>query len=195
MKSLVSGLLAVSMALWFTGCSQAPAGPVGLSGQEQLPGTARPEKQELSYEKNGEAVQTSAALHKGQGYSVYIMDRWQLEAEFDDRVYTETWEALDREDVELEICHLDQRTLEEAREWIIRQETDFLLEEDRDGSLRGTDYEQEDAMLVRFFGGQEGADCYALVMHYPIHRTDGWDSALLAMADTFQITQGPVSGS
>ena len=86
----------------------------------------------------------------------------------EDSIPEDTWESTVNDDVELRVLHLGEMSLEEARAWVIAEEDDFQLIEDKQGGLGGMDAGDQNILEVRF--------CPA----------EGFGARLSVIADTFE---------
>ena len=166
---------------------QAPADPVPPQ-EPAAPAPETPEREEkgeLTFLLEGMEETVPVTLYTGDGYSIYIPDEgWRLEEDVDDRIREECWESTQRDDVELRVLHLGDMTLEEAQDWMIREEDDYRLIEDKQGGLYGED--REAYVEIRFFSG--GGRMYAVAWKYPSEAAEGFGTRLGVLADTFEVT-------
>lgn len=159
--------------------------------EEAVPTAAqpdRPETADLKFVLEGVEETVPAVLYLGQGYSIYIPDKgWRLDdRERDDSVLEVTWESTHRDDVELQVLELGNRTLAEAQAFVKAEEDDFRFQEDQQGGLLGTDERDREIMEVRFHSGEHGM--YAVVYIYPEKAAEEFGTRLSVMADTFALT-------
>lgn len=162
--------------------AQAPTIPAPT-----VPAPTAENSRELEFVQEGKTVTATAKLHQGQGYSLYVLEDWYLETEYDDGFLTETWEG--RPDAELEVRHLGKMTLEEAEKRMKWEEDDFSFTQDDQGHLIGDDREREDGLEIWLLQNEAG-EVYALSLSYSLRFPGGWDNALRAMAETFQLEGG-----
>lgn len=147
----------------------------------------REQNKDLVYMLEGMEETEPATLFVGDGYSIYIPDNtFRYEKDTENGVPTDTWESIVNEDVEFEILDLGEMDLKQAQEWVMREEDDYQLIEDKRGGLGGTDRES-DVLDVRF--ETAGNRIYALMSKYPMEATEGFGTRLQVVADTFEITQ------
>lgn len=135
----------------------------------------------------GESEDVPSTLHIGDGYSIYIpTEGWKYEMEMDDGILTESWESLYNEDVEFEILHMGEKSVEDAKKWTILDEDDYnFVELDQsDGTLIGTDPKDNDVLQVYFF--TVGNNLYEIQLKYPLEATEGFASRMNAILGTFE---------
>ena len=147
----------------------------------------REQNKDLVYYLEGEETKEPATLYIGDGYSVYIPNEgFQLEHDTENGVPADSWESVLNEEVEFEILHLGEMDLKQAQEWVIREEDDYQLVEDKRGGLGGTD-KADNVLDVRF--ETVGNSIYALMSKYPMEATEGFGVTLSVVADTFEPIQ------
>lgn len=198
MKHFLSLVLALIMALSLAACGAKNA---ALSNGNDNPDQPQPSEEQppdeaLEREKSTDLIfliegmedTVPATLYVGEGYSIYIPDEgWALEEDLDDGIQRETWESALLEDVELQVLHLGEMTLEQAQAWISAEEDEFQLIEDKRGGLGGTDERDRSVMEVRFY--PSGNAMYAVLYTYPMEAAEGFGTRLSVMADTFELTK------
>lgn len=208
MKKLFLCLL---LTLTLTACGQSGASGTVPGGQTEPAGTSeiesaesaqtavtdgdqtptpeevsRPETTDLTFFLEGQEESVPAALYIGQGYSLYLpTEGWVRESFTENGVPADSWESTDNDDVELRILHLGDRSLEDCREWIIRELDDYVISEDKQGGLYGEDAENGMVLEVRFHQGS--ARMYAVAWAYPFEAAEGFGARLGVIADTFEV--------
>lgn len=147
----------------------------------------REQNTDLVYNLEGMEEKEPATLFVGDGYSIYIPDdTFRYEKDTENGIPADTWESIVNEDVAFEILNLGEMDLQQAQEWVIKEEDDYQLIEDKRGGLGGTDAE-DDVLDVRF--EIAGGKTFALLCKYPMEATEGFGTRMYVMADTFEIAQ------
>ena len=199
MKRWMTSLLALCLLLGLTACGEkeetpeeakAPA-PPAVEQEEPVEPVAEPVREEamaLEYLLEGEEVSVPATLFTGDGYSIYIPDEgWFYEQDLeDDTIPADSWESALNDDVELEILKFDA-LLEDVQAWVLREEEDYQLQEDKQGGFSGTDLEDREYLDVRFAVAPKAV--YAIFAKYPMEAMEGFGATLRVMADTFELTE------
>ena len=130
MSFILTGLLILALS----GCGQkaqtpppAPEKPVTEAPVEEKPAETPPvedraptaaelgreETRDLVFLVEGTEEAVPVTLYIGQGYSIYIPDEgWRLERDVDGSIPEDTWESTVNDDVELQVLHLGEKTLE-----------------------------------------------------------------------------------
>ena len=148
----------------------------------------RDETTDLIFLAEGTEETVPATLYIGQGYSIYIPDEgWRPEKDMENGIPADTWESTVNDDVELRVLHLGEKTLEEAQAWVIAEEDDFQLTEDKQGGLAGMDAEDRDILEVRFCPA--GTGMYGILYQYPTEAAEGFGARLSVIADTFEVME------
>ena len=172
-----------------TSVEQPAQQPAAQPQEEQNPAAAelgREEKKDMVFMLEGMEETVPVTLHIGQGYSIYIPDEgWRLEKDMDDGIPEDTWESTVNHDVELRVIHLGEKTLEEAKAWVMAAEDDYRLIEDKQGGLGGTDPEDREMMEVRFY--PSGSMMYAVLYEYPLEAAEGFGARLDQITATFEV--------
>lgn len=146
----------------------------------------RPEATDLTFFVEGQEETMPATLYIGQGYSLYIpTEGWNREVFTENGVPADSWESTDSDRAELRILHLGQRSLEDCRNWVIQELSDYVISEDQQGGLYGEDTEEGMVMDVRFHEG--GGNVYAVTWTYPMEAAEGFGTRLSVLADTFEV--------
>lgn len=146
----------------------------------------RPETTDLTFFLEGQEESVPAALYIGQGYSLYIpVEDWVRESFTENGAAADSWESTDNDAVELRILHLGERSLEDCRDWIIQELSDYVITEDQQGGLYGEDAENGMVLDVRFHEG--GGNVYAVAWAYPFEAAEGFGARLGVIADTFEV--------
>ena len=195
--------IALLLALCLTGCGRQTAAPTTQTApapqEESSVETAadrnptaselgREERMDMAFSVEGETEMVPATLYIGQGYSLYIPDEgWRLEQDMDDGIPEDTWESTVNHDVELQVLHLGEKTLEQAQEWVTAAEDDYRLIEDKQGGMGGTDEEDREMMEVRFY--PSGTQMYAVLYEYPMEAAEGFGARLAQIAGTFEVME------
>lgn len=147
---------------------------------------SRDETTDLRFMVEGMEELVPATLYIGQGYSIYVPNEgWRLEEDINEGIQIDTWESVINDDVELSVLHLGERTLDQAQDWIITEEEDFIFTEDEQGNLLGTDREDQKNIAVIFYSADNAM--YAVQYTYPIEATEGFGTRLSVIASTFEI--------
>ena len=147
---------------------------------------SRDETTDLRFMVEGMEELVPATLYIGQGYSIYVPNEgWRLEEDINEGIQIDTWESVINDDVELSVLHLGERTLDQAQDWIITEEEDFIFTEDEQGNLVGTDREDQKNIAVIFYSSDNAM--YAVQYTYPIEATEGFGTRLSVIASTFEI--------
>lgn len=147
---------------------------------------SRDETTDLRFMVEGMEELVPATLYIGQGYSIYVPNEgWRLEEDINEGIQIDTWESVINDDVELSVLHLGERTLDQAQDWIITEEEDFIFTEDEQGNLVGTDMEDQKNIAVIFYSADNAM--YAVQYTYPIEATEGFGTRLSVIASTFEI--------
>ena len=147
---------------------------------------SRDETTDLRFMVEGMEELVPATLYIGQGYSIYVPNEgWRLEEDINQGIQIDTWESTVNDDVELCVLHLGERTLDQAQDWIITEEEDFIFTEDEQGNLVGTDREDQKNIAVIFYSADNAM--YAVQYTYPIEATEGFGTRLSVIASTFEI--------
>ena len=196
-------LFACLLALSLAGCGRQTAAPTtqttpapqeessAETATDRNPTAAelgREERMDMAFSVEGETEMVPATLYIGQGYSLYIPDEgWRLEKDVDDGIPEDTWESTVNHDVELRVLHLGEKTLEQAKAWVIAAEDDYGLIEDKQGGLGGTDEEDREMMEVRFY--PSGTQMYAVLYEYPMEAAEGFGARLGQIAETFEVME------
>ena len=195
--------IALLLALCLTGCGRQTAAPTTQTApapqEESSVETAadrnptaaelgREERMDMAFSVEGETEMVPATLYIGQGYSLYIPDEgWRLEQDMDDGIPEDTWESTVNHDVELQVLHLGEKTLEQAKAWVTAAEDDYRLIEDKQGGMGGTDEEDREMMEVRFY--PSGTQMYAVLYEYPMEAAEGFGARLAQIAGTFEVME------
>ena len=148
---------------------------------------SRDETTDLRFMVEGMEELVPATLYIGQGYSIYVPNEgWRLEKDINEGIQIDTWESAVNDDVELCVLHLGERTLDQAQDWIITEEEDFIFTEDEQGNLAGTDREDQKNIAVIFYSSDNAM--YAVQYTYPIEAAEGFGTRLSVIASTFEIS-------
>ena len=148
---------------------------------------SRDETTDLRFMVEGMEELVPATLYIGQGYSIYVPNEgWRLEEDINEGIQIDTWESVINDDVELSVLHLGERTLDQAQDWIITEEEDFIFTEDEQGNLVGTDMEDQKNIAVIFYSADNAM--YAVQYTYPIEAAEGFGTRLSVIASTFEIS-------
>lgn len=200
MKKMLYLFLALSLVLGLSACGEkTEAEKSGVESEKQeaskLPtdtqpqqeeSTGREEHRELSVIVEGEEQNVPATLFAGEGYSLYIPDEgWKQESGTEEGFATVSWESLVNEEVELEILRLTGMDQEEARAFLLQEEDDFALIEDKRGGLGGTDKTTGQTMLEITLIESEGT-VLAVRKEYPLEATEGFGAWLSAMEGSME---------
>ena len=193
-------ILILTLLLALSGCGQtdSPAAPE-TAAPSTVPETAAPagdrnptaeelgraDKKDLTIMVEGTEEAVPATLYIGQGYSIYIPDEgWRLEKDMDDGIPEDAWESTVNHDVELRVLHLGEKTLEQAKAWVMAEEDDYRLIEDKQGGLGGTDEKDREMLEVRFY--PSGSQMYAVLYEYPMEAAEGFGARLGQIAESFE---------
>lgn len=147
----------------------------------------REETKNITIYVEGLPEEIPSTLHIGEGYSMYIpTDGWKYEKEMDDGFLKESWESLYNEDVEFELRHLGKTSAEEAKKRIQLDEDDykFVVQEQSDIAMIGTDPKDNDVLQVRFF--TSGDNLYEVQLKYPMEATEGFGTRMQEIVNTFE---------
>lgn len=209
-KLLLTGVLALTLALAGCGQTQAPtperpAGGGQTVQEPEAPETAvsedrNPTAAELGREEianlmmsvEGETEEIPATLSIRQGYSIYIPDGgWHLETDHNDdgAVWEDTWESTFNDDVELGVRCYAGVTAEEARDRFLRDEDDYLFEDLMGGALGDplTGVDTEDNDVLGFMTAEKDGNVYVVYWKYPSEAAEGFGARLPVVADTFRV--------
>ena len=200
MKKWMTSLLALCLLLGLTACGEkpeqpetpdpAPAETVQTETEEPKDPVepAREATTQLEYLLEGEETTLAASLFTGDGYSIYIpVEGWLYEKDLeDDTIPSDSWENALNDEVELEILKFDA-LLEDVRAWVLREEDDYQLTEDKQGGLSGADLEDREYLDVRFAVAPKAV--YAIFSKYPMEAMEGFGATMRVMADTIELTE------
>ena len=203
MKRFFPLILALLIGLTLTACAAQNEDPLANGNTTDTPhkeqsnisdidqnnitdDSSRDETTDLRFMVEGMEELVPATLYIGQGYSIYIPNEgWRLEEDINEGIQIDTWESVINDDVELSVLHLGERTLDQAKDWIITEEEDFIFTEDEQGNLVGTDGEDQKIIAVIFYSADNAL--YAVQYTYPIEAAEGFGTRLSVIASTFEI--------
>lgn len=181
--------------LLLAGC----AAEAGTAVKTQTSGTEpsadrAPTAQELGREEttklDAEGENLSAALHIGQGYSLYIpSDGWTLELDDDDDIPCDRWEADGVEDVSLTVYHYADVSTMVARDRFLK-DCDYVFEDLLGGGLGDPLYGQDtdgDTMGLAVAESTNGTT-YVIAWEYPAEG-EAYGPILDAMAGSFELME------
>lgn len=144
----------------------------------------RAEHAKLTFFVEGMEETEDVLLHVRNGYSLYVPpEGWHFDAETDGNVTVDTWQSVCNEAVRLQVVCLGERSLAEAQAWVKERAEEFVLIEDKQGGLGGTDKADQNVLEAVFHPGEDRL--YALILRYPTQAVEGFGTRLHVLADTF----------
>ena len=167
--------------------TEAPAEPETTEAVTEATATGEtwPETMDLNIMVEGMDEVMPVSLWDRDTYVIYFpTDAWYLETDLENGYQEDSWENIYNGNVELTVLHLGQDGLEQAEQYLAREEDDYRFSPwDADQRSHGVDEVDWEYMDVRFLEGTR--ENFLLMAEYDAEAAEGFGTRMQYIMDTF----------